>query len=389
MATVLLTNGQQRKTLSAARSLGRRGLRVCVADTTRVHPAGWSRYTARSLVCPDPKREPDAYVDWLERTAAEERIDALFPMDDDSLELALARRERLEAVCAVPLPPLSSYRIAADKGQAVRHAMHAGADCPRTTLPASLEEAERLAPLLAYPVVVKPRRSSGSRGIRVAETPGELIARYRDVHAVYPLPLIQEYIAPGDRYDVCLLYGSDGRLLASFVQKELRHYPIERGPSTMQESVRRPDVLDAALAVMDGLPWRGVVELEFMIDPADGRPKFMEINPRFWNSLETAVQAGVDFPWLLYGSAVGADVPAVHEYAVGVRCRNLLPGDALHFLANRRRFDMSPPIWAGRRSGVIDDIWSADDPLPTLGALAAFARYAAQPEMRRLLKQDR
>ncbi len=40
--------------------------------------------------------------------------------------------------------------------------------------------------------------------------------------------------------------------------------------------------------------------LELKVDDADGTPRIMEMNPRFWGSLALALRAGVDFPWLLY-----------------------------------------------------------------------------------------
>ena len=381
MAKVLLTNGLLRKTLAAARSLGKRGVEVYAAETTRTAPAFYSKYVMGGFLCPDPAREPDAYAEWLERTIRREGIGMLVPMDDAPMDIAVGLRGRLEPFCAVAAPPEASYRIAADKGLAVPLAERAGVPCPRTAVPQSLEEAERIAREIPYPAVVKPRRSSGSRGIRVARTADELIAAYREVHAAHPLPLIQEYIPPGDRYDVCLLYGTDGALLASFVQREVRHFPLPIGPSTMQESVARPDLAELALAVMRPLEWTGVVEIEFMVDPSDGRPKFMEINPRFWNSLHAAIAAGVDFPWLLYRSLAGEPVEAVHEYETGVRCRNLLPGELLHFLANRDRLRMDPPLWAGAGSGVVDDVLARDDPGPAWATLLACARYAVDPGM--------
>jgi len=382
MKTVLLTNGQLRKTLAAARSLGRRGVPVIVADTTRIHPAGFSKYVRKSLIYPDPRTAPEAFLDWLERTVERERIDIVFPMDDDTLEAAMAGRSRLEALCAVPLPPEGSYRIAADKGSATRRAAEAGVACPRTAQPRSFAEAEAWAARFEYPAVIKPRFSSGSRGIRVARDPAELMTAYRAIHERFPWPLIQEFVPPGERFDVCFLYdGESGAPKAVFAQKELRHFPVERGPSTAQESVVVPALTEAALAIMDGLPWRGVVELEFMVDPRDGVPKFMEINPRFWNSLQMAVTAGIDFPWLQYLMCCGEPLPPPSDYAVGLRCRWLLPGDMLHFLASKERFRMEPPLWAGRRSGMTDDTLSADDPLPTLGLLLACCKYAADPGM--------
>lgn len=56
----------------------------------------------------------------------------------------------------------------------------------------------------------------------------------------------------------------------------------------------------------------------------DGIPQLMEINPRFWGSLQLAIDAGVDFPGLLYELALGR-LPAVPQgYQTGIRSRWLL-----------------------------------------------------------------
>ena len=39
--------------------------------------------------------------------------------------------------------------------------------------------------------------------------------------------------------------------------------------------------------------------VEFKLDARDGVAKLMEINGRFWGSLQLAVDAGVDFPAIL------------------------------------------------------------------------------------------
>ncbi len=60
--------------------------------------------------------------------------------------------------------------------------------------------------------------------------------------------------------------------------------------------------------------------VEFKVS-ADGTPYLMEVNARFWGSLQLAVDAGVDFPWLLYQLATDRDLGSVNGYAVGVKSR--------------------------------------------------------------------
>lgn len=385
MATVLITDGLLRKSLSLTRSLGKKGLAVDTADRTRFTPSAFSKYCTGALVHPDPTEDREAYHLWMLQTLRKKRYDLLIPSDDHALEFALHHRDEVTALTQCLLPPKESYDQASDKYLTMCLAKLAGVPHPETLWPQDAEEVEQVAPTLRYPVVVKPRKSSGSRGIRIVHSASELVTVYRQTEAEYPRPMIQEFIPAGERFDVCLLYNRAGALRASFVQKELRHYPVDIGPSTAQESVWMPELVEQSVALLAQLPWQGVVEVEFMRDPRDGVPKLMEINPRFWNSLEMAVQAGVDFPHLLYQAALGGDVEAVHEYEVGRRCRNLLPSDILHVLANPKRREMDPPFWSFGNKRLQDDIWSWDDPLPTLGFVAAVARLMFDPKVWKMM----
>jgi len=72
---------------------------------------------------------------------------------------------------------------------------------------------------------------------------------------------------------------------------------------------------------------------------ADGTPYLIEVNARFWGSLQLAVDAGVDFPWMLYRLAAGESVPPVDSYRIGIRNRWLLGDlDNLYLQWKSRRF---------------------------------------------------
>lgn len=375
MTRVLLTDAQPRMTLAVTRSLGRKGIEIIGAEETRFAPALFSKYCSRSLLCPNPKTDKTAYFQWLVETIKGQACDILFPIDDPSLEIAVEHRDELESLCQVPLPPTESYRITADKALTVEMAQKAGLLCPETITPHNLEELADLAERLEYPVVIKPRKSSGSRGITFVKDKTELQSFYLSVHEDYPYPLIQRYIPPGEKYSVCLLFNKDSQLRASFVQKQVRHYPVDIGTSVVQESVFFPELIEAALLFMQKVKWFGVVEFEFLVGKADKKAYFMEINPRFWGSVHMSILAGVDFPWLLYRLLTEGDIEKVTDYQTGIFCRWLLPGDILHFLTNKQRGKMEPPFLAGKKHNTYDDTISLADPLPTLGFFLACLRY--------------
>jgi hypothetical protein len=96
--------------------------------------------------------------------------------------------------------------------------------------------------------------------------------------------------------------------------------------------------------------------IEYKLDERTGTPYLMEINGRFWGSLQLAVDAGVDFPALLAGVALGGDPAPVTAYRTGVRSRWWW-GDVDHLLARLRRSpeDLAlPPGSPGRWRALAD-----------------------------------
>ena len=62
--------------------------------------------------------------------------------------------------------------------------------------------------------------------------------------------------------------------------------------------------------------------VEYKVEDRSGRPFLMEINGRFWGSLQLAIDAGVDFPAILAAISTGDPVaPSRGAYRVGVRSR--------------------------------------------------------------------
>lgn len=375
--TVLVTDGQQRKALAAVRSLGRAGYRPLAAEDMWPNPAAFSRYAAGQAVYPSAVHQPEAFRRWLSGFLRQRRVDVLLAMDDATLEAALVE----PLPCAGLFPPPAAFRLFRDKAATLQAAVAAGVPVPPWVLAAGdLAQDLRQAAALGYPVLLKPRTSSGGRGLVLAPDPGTLAAALRR-HVGAP-PLLQAWIGDGPQIDVGLLYDGAGRRVAAFAQRELRHYPLVGGPSTVQESVRAPELVRWADRLLTAAGWVGPAEVEFRLD-ARGVPRLMEVNPRYWASLPLALHCGVDFPRLHVALALGRQVEPVEDYALGRRCRWLLPGDILHYLYNPNRGQMDPPFWRHGDPPLRDDTWDAADPLPVLGFALAAAVYLCRPSRRR------
>ncbi len=357
---VLFTDAQHRKTLAAVRSLGRRGIRVAAGECSALALTFFSRYCTGRVVYPNPESHPEGFVSFLQQYLQQRPGTLLVPMDDAALRAINRHRDRLERWLGGMLPAPDRLQVALDKLECARAGRAAGLAVPEFWEP---EEARRLRP--SPPLLVRPRYSSGGRGITLVRDPSELEGTLQAVQARYGPVMVQRYVGRGDKYNVALLFDRAGRLRASFVERELRCYPPEWGPGTVQQSVWRPDLVAASLKLLRSLGWVGLAEVDFMEDPATGVSWFMEINPRFWASVQLAISSGVDFPHLYYLLATGARVSTHTRYRVGLRCRWLLPGELLYWLRQRRQ-GLPPDFWRWDRD-TVPDIPARDDPGPVLG----------------------
>ncbi len=346
MARILISDGEQRSALAATRSLGRAGHEVTVMSRVRRPLAGASRHCRDSLHHPDPTADPEAYRRFLDRTFTDLTPEIVLPMTDVSAPFVLGMRPNHPGVL-IPFPAQETYEAISDKSGLMAAAGELGVPVPQQVLlewppKGRGESADRVMAELRLPVVVKPARSAvegegGTHRFSVTMVPDrEALEATIAAHpeAAYPL-LVQERIQ-GPGLGVFALFW-EGEPLAWFAHRRLREKPPTGGVSVYRESVPlRSDLKDYAGRLLSHFDWSGVAMVEFKQDEATDTPYLMEINGRFWGSLQLAVDSGVDFPRVLVDAALGNRPHPVVEYRAGVRSRWLW-GEVDHLMALLRR----------------------------------------------------
>ncbi len=366
--TVVVTDGEQRAALAIVRSVGRQGHRCIVCSTDGRSLAGASRHATADHPVPDPLRDPGGFVAAVAASAGEVGARVVLPVTDAAILALLAAHDRLRPA-ELPLPPLDSFRCMADKARVLAAASALGIAIPDQR---SVETAAELAAAdVAFPVVVKPARSvavhDGKR-IKVAVRYAADVAELRRAveaypSGAYPLLLQQRIVGPG--VGIFLLLW-DGEIIARFAHRRIREKPPSGGVSVYRESIPAdPDLVARSRALLEQGAWRGVAMVEYKLDAATGRPYLMEVNGRFWGSLQLAIDAGVDFPALLVDLALGGRPDPVTSYRVGVRSRWWW-GDVDQLLARLRRSDADlalPPDAPSRLGAVLDflRLWRPGD----------------------------
>jgi predicted ATP-grasp superfamily ATP-dependent carboligase len=335
--SLLVTDGDQRSTLAVVRALGRSGIPVTVGADCHPSLAGSSRYCSASVRYPSPQSDPDGFKSFLAAEVLSKPYKVLLPMTDITVRLIAEMREASVTSVNVPIPAAEKIRLSQDKCAMAAKAQEAGIACPQTWIVNDLPQTRALAERLSYPVVIKPRYSRFYKdrrwwkgGVEFATGPGELISKCEKIHGRIPNPLIQERIEGEGRGVFLLIW--DGELKAAFSHRRLREKPPWGGVSVYSESVPLDaELVQKSLRLLQSLDWQGVAMVEYKFDRRDGRPKFMEVNGRFWGSLQLAIDAGMNFPLLLYRLAAGESLPPTFDFKVGVRNRWLL-GDLDHLL---------------------------------------------------------
>ena len=353
--TVIVTDGEQRAALAVVRSLGAAGYRCIVTSSSRASIAGGSRFVTRTVTVPNALERPTDFADSIVVLVAAERAAVVLPIAEQSLLAILPVRARLSPAI-VPFPDLASFSALTDKERLLEEASKLGIAIPAQEI---VRDVDAIASMdfsgLRYPMVLKPARSVSERGgvrarfsVTYASDASELQRKVRALApAAFPLLLQQRVVGPGTGIFLLLW---DGKLKAQFAHQRLSEKPPSGGVSVYRESVSIDEELrDRSRALLDRFGWRGVAMVEYKRDSATGQPYLMEVNGRFWGSLQLAIDSGVDFPRILVACALGEHSQQMPSYRVGVRSRWWW-GQIDHLVGRVRRLATTDPLPPNTRS---------------------------------------
>lgn len=320
LAPVLLADGAWWGSLAAARELGARGIRVTVATSAAVTPAGWSRHVARTVRYPGTG-DPERLLEWLLAYGRRQPGHVLYPTSDEMAWLVAAWAPLLARDFRLFAPPLDSVHRLLDKARLTDAAQSCGLAAPRAWCPTDESELAAVARQARFPVYVKPRTQAFS----ATHGKGERVERAEDLRqawrrcrarAAYPAglrlgltgierPLVQESLGRPER--VFTVDGWVGGLSGAWrtlgCVKVLQR-PRGSGPGICFEAAPVPRELDSGLCrLFRAVGFEGVFDAEFIQDGSQWQ--LIDVNPRFYNHMAFEIERGLSLPWLAYLAALG------------------------------------------------------------------------------------
>ena len=121
-----------------------------------------------------------------------------------------------------PFYSVETAQWSTDKYQMKQRFMEGGVPCARGRLISKVEDANDL----YYPLIVKPRDNSGSRGVKLCRTKEELVASMDEAlgYSKFDSVLVEEYIE-GPEYSIEGLHYEDKSEVIQFTEKKTTEFP--------------------------------------------------------------------------------------------------------------------------------------------------------------------
>lgn len=362
--------------LGIVRSLGRRGIPVCVVDDEH-SISRFSRYSARFVELPNLRNERQI-VEGLLQLGEKLKVQGwvLYPTREELVAAFSRNRTQLSQVFRVPTPEWGSVQWAWDKRNTYRLAQELGIPIPRTFHfddIGQLSELDTVPPPFAIKPAIKEHffYATKAKAWR-ADSHSELKALFQKASKLAGSGeiMVQELIPGGGKqqFAYCAFF-RNGEAIGKMVVRRWRQHPLQFGrASTYVESVDIPSLEQLSERFLRAMNYYGLVELEYKLDPRDSQYKLLDVNARTWGYHSLGPQVGVDFTYMLYADQVGLPVASCKgRSGVGwVRMTTDLPAAFMAMIG--RDLDLKSYVRSLKRCNV-EAVFSSHDPLPGFAEL--------------------
>jgi len=358
--------------LAGARALAEAGWFVGVGSPPPRGPSARSRAVGAWHPVPAAEDDPEGFLDATAAAIKDGGYDLVFACDDVEVLALSEHRDRLRA--RVAWPAHEAVVRSFDKLELTLTAQRVGLGVPRTE-PATDEA------LAAWtgPAVVK-SRLHGAVGVparmhaALVDDAQEAAARVAELRALGGEPFLQEQVS-GTLVGFATVIDADGAIVASFQQEADEIWPMPAGGTVRGRGVPVDAELEAGVArLLRELGWTGLAQLQFLTG-ADGVPRLIDFNGRFYGSLALASAAGLNLPAAWAAIATGRPVPPLVARDRELRYQKLEDD------ITRAKTNGGLASCATYAMGAVHTIWSASDPAP---AVAYGARKLTRAARRRL-----
>ena len=275
---ILVVTANYRKAYPILKSVSKMGLKTIALFHTWRSPV-FSKYVSKRYFVANPYSDEKKYIAELISIVNKEEPLMIIPVGYIDTILISKYRKLLPRNVIIPVPDYETLIKVSRKDLIIKLCDRLGIRYPQTYV----------VPEISMPAVVKSvYDSSKPKYVFLRETLNEIVsAKKCDV-------LIQEFI-PGIGCGYFAL-AKDGNVIVDYTHVRIIEKKPSGGPSIFSCLDFNPELLLLGRKIVKELKWTGVIMVEFRRNMETGEYYLLEINPKFWGSLELATSLGIDIP---------------------------------------------------------------------------------------------
>ncbi|OUS02061.1 hypothetical protein A9Q86_05265 [Flavobacteriales bacterium 33_180_T64] len=287
---VLVADGDSTWALSVITCLSQiEDYKLFVLSNTKRTATKYSKYTSYYKFS---ERGDDA--NWLKVINSEieaNDISIVIPIAEKEIAFFINHLDSIHSAAKViPLPEFKDFVIATDKKLLSDFAITNDISHPKSFHVTSEKNKDEFFSAANFPVLIKPINLKGGDGIKKIDTLSNFPKQIEG-----PL-FIQEYI---EGYDVdCSVLCLKGKVLTHTIQKGNLKGHNDFAPQLGFNFLKNETLLKVVEDIMSKFNWSGVAHLDLRYDENTKDYKLIEINARFWGSVDASECAGINFPHL-------------------------------------------------------------------------------------------
>ena len=310
---VLVTNANSRMALCMARSLSRRGNRVITADYIPCSMTFFSKHVTEKFLYPSPYSFPDEFLSTLKEKINQYRVDVIIPIHEETF-LISKYSTHLSEVTNFAVPQYSAILNVHNKCSLCDLLNALGISTPKTVALDQLRSDGEIRDRFPNKVALKPRQGGGNWGIHLLDQKNDYLKQidcyFKHNRVEKHRVLLQEWNPTAAKYSHVVFY-QDGKLVAEFADKHLRDLPLGGGAGCLRISCDPGPMRDYSKRLFGYLNWHGIAEVEYVKHAETGELYLIEVNPRVWGGINSAITSGLDVADVILNIALGKQVSPV------------------------------------------------------------------------------
>jgi len=265
---------------------------------------------SRCYQIPYPSAGAESLMTRLEYIHSKEKLDVIIPNFDAELLPFIKLEKRLLEMGIHTFLPTEEQFDERTKINLPDFGKKYKIRVPHSKTIYSVAEIPSLMNEFTYPLVVKGKYYDA----KIAQTPEQVQLYFNTISSQWGLPIVIQQYVKGNEFNSTGLGDGKGNTIAAVPMR--KQYITDKGKAWGGISIDDKEILDLTRKFIKSTKWRGGFELEMIKDVTDTY-YLLEINPRMPAWIYLSVGVGQNIPEALVKLAMGEDVQAYTDFAVG------------------------------------------------------------------------